>query len=475
MGSKCCKCCGKKPAPKSQQAKAGRHKVEAGVQTHSHSTKKEKHRRDDASASGSKAVEIQTEPIVHVELTTGRQLPLDLVLCIDSSASMGELNFNKACRFLRRLLTLLEWPETRCALLRFHHKTEVLSHMSSDPWQADAALRQANFEAGETRFAPMLKASHDLMTENGLRAARRVILVLSDNDRPNDFHNKALAQRQDELEADGIRLLFLLAENQARSEFCCSGPVPVDQDTIDLTKFVEADGAEFHDTGAGIGEDITDVKEHAKRSATLEGDAEGFSKLRFTTYLHESKQVSCFFMSTFDVLCGPNPEGDEIVSELLQLLALCPRVVSRAKVLLPLEPPFMEVLESFTLEDDESEIMLGHNPIVKDVLNLKSTKPLFDWEKEEHIWKKLADEEAKHIAPEHQHVAVEAYPCWETAVLCGGDSGYHARAIARRDEQWYLRKVYEEDVPMSPEQNCCLGDIAGCSSPQKFRPLKPSK
>ena len=46
----------------------------------------------------------------------------DLVICVDSSASVGEADFELAKEFLRVLLEELSFPATRVGIIRFEDK-----------------------------------------------------------------------------------------------------------------------------------------------------------------------------------------------------------------------------------------------------------------------------------------------------------------------------------------------------------------
>ena len=81
---------------------------------------------------------------MEVELTRGRQWETELVICVDSSASVGRRNFELGREFLLRLLNCLELPETRLAVLRFESKMEwVVPGLCGDPGRLRGILRAA--------------------------------------------------------------------------------------------------------------------------------------------------------------------------------------------------------------------------------------------------------------------------------------------------------------------------------------------
>eukprot|EP00931_Biecheleriopsis_adriatica_P080922 TRINITY_DN54269_c0_g1_i1.p1 TRINITY_DN54269_c0_g1~~TRINITY_DN54269_c0_g1_i1.p1 ORF type:complete len:459 (+),score=102.15 TRINITY_DN54269_c0_g1_i1:73-1449(+) len=368
---------------------------------------------DSVPGAGSSNAEVQTDPMVQVELTPGRQLPLDIVLCLDSSCSMGEVGFNKARQFFQRLLTYFEWPATHCAALMFSHHSQVLCKLHGDPWQADSALRKASYVPGETKYAPMLKAAHKmLLGEESRPGVQRVVLVASDTDRPNDFHDDSIPGIQEQLEADGIQLLCILSQKHS-------------------------------------GDDV--VKKLVYPS---------YEESRQMWPIHRASNVPACFVSCFDILCYQNDEGDAMLDGLLQHLVLTPRVVTRAKVRWPLEPPFVEVEDIFELEEGEHEMLLGTQPAVEEVKAHRGKHLLQYLEIQEH--------EAEAMA------ARTTYPCWDAAVYCGHNGAERAHLVAQRDKNWYLRTVYANDVPMYPKQDLCIPDLEACNPQQKTRPVKPA-
>jgi len=73
---------------------------------------------------------VQTEPCFLFEPVVARPVPLRLVLLVDSSASVGERNFERVKAFLSGLLAELA-PESKVGVLRFESRYSIISSLQT--------------------------------------------------------------------------------------------------------------------------------------------------------------------------------------------------------------------------------------------------------------------------------------------------------------------------------------------------------
>ena len=135
----------------------------------------------------------QTNPQVYVELMQGSQRPLDLVCCIDSSASVGNSHFEKSVLFLERVLNGLELPKSAAGVIQFNHEYTVVSEMTRNRLQLHECLRSMSYIPGETKLAPVLQQAGRMLRNAQIEGHRQgtrdkqIVLVLTDGD-PNDLN-----------------------------------------------------------------------------------------------------------------------------------------------------------------------------------------------------------------------------------------------------------------------------------------------
>eukprot|EP00933_Yihiella_yeosuensis_P024902 TRINITY_DN1929_c0_g4_i1.p1 TRINITY_DN1929_c0_g4~~TRINITY_DN1929_c0_g4_i1.p1 ORF type:complete len:988 (-),score=190.70 TRINITY_DN1929_c0_g4_i1:225-3188(-) len=189
---------------------------------------------------------VQTLPLVKVCLEPWRQSPLDLVVCIDSSASFclarrpaqsplqhrgaakgdGAVDrsiwvesgtFGRAKFFVEQLATAVHMPEVRLGLLRFEDVQDVICELTGQPELFIPRLREMEPSPGETKVAPplwqalsMLSGSVDRSGSAGIASSTtsvaKAVLVITDGD-PNDREEAAEAAAA--LGMSGIQVLFV--------------------------------------------------------------------------------------------------------------------------------------------------------------------------------------------------------------------------------------------------------------------------
>merc|ERR1719487_970616 len=110
--------------------------------------------------------ELQTLPLVYVDLARRAQRPLDLICCIDSSVSVGQADFMKARTFLEYLLLELEMPPVHMGIIQFNHTFSVISRLSSSRQSVLSCLQHMIFEPGETKLGPPLNHAGTMLEES---------------------------------------------------------------------------------------------------------------------------------------------------------------------------------------------------------------------------------------------------------------------------------------------------------------------
>lgn len=151
---------------------------------------------------------VQTVPQITVELRPGAQKPMHLVFCVDSSASVGAKEFEKATEFVKHVVDSAEMPTVMLGLIRFHHLYSTVSELVGDFAAFSRSIAGLQFEPGETRMAPPLWQAR-AMLQRGAHTeinCTRAVVVLSDGD-PNDFEETEKAAAA--IREDGIQLLFV--------------------------------------------------------------------------------------------------------------------------------------------------------------------------------------------------------------------------------------------------------------------------
>lgn len=128
--------------------------------------------------------EVQTDPQVSVELTCGQQQALDIVFCLDSSASVGQEGFAQEVEFLGQVAHTLDMPRVRMGVVQFHHSAQVVSPLESTREALLARLGTMSYESGETRLEAPLRQAGVLFHHQGRQrdAARRAIVVITDGE-----------------------------------------------------------------------------------------------------------------------------------------------------------------------------------------------------------------------------------------------------------------------------------------------------
>jgi len=175
-------------------------------------------------------VAVQTEPMVKVSLTSWRQAPLDLVICVDSSASfclsrergafIESGTFERARGFVECLASQVHMPEVRLGLLRFEDMHDVICGLTASLDNFRETLQGMMPTAGETKMAPPLWQALAMLgaassrDPNALQVdstalsstARKAVLVVTDGD-PNDPMETEKAAHA--LRANGVQLVFV--------------------------------------------------------------------------------------------------------------------------------------------------------------------------------------------------------------------------------------------------------------------------
>eukprot|EP00929_Paragymnodinium_shiwhaense_P105078 TRINITY_DN6998_c1_g1_i2.p1 TRINITY_DN6998_c1_g1~~TRINITY_DN6998_c1_g1_i2.p1 ORF type:complete len:1754 (+),score=399.26 TRINITY_DN6998_c1_g1_i2:329-5590(+) len=183
---------------------------------------------------------VQTEPSVRLSVTPWRHEPIDLVICLDSSASfclsrgpttsaattsasdqrtifVASGTFERAKVFIECLAATVQMPEAHLALLRFEDEEPMCTLTDWLPTFLQK-LRSVGPSAGETRFAPSLKRAVSMfqhaervrsVQRSGSaegQVAAKAVLFITDGD-PNDLQDAIDAREQ--LQYMGAQLLFV--------------------------------------------------------------------------------------------------------------------------------------------------------------------------------------------------------------------------------------------------------------------------
>jgi len=157
----------------------------------------------------------QTDPQVYVELARGLQCPLDIVVCVDSSVSVGQEGFDKSVTFLDRLVKELDFPPLQMGIIRFNHLFQVICDLTSDLDVLTERIRSMKYVPGETKLAPALNcaasmlqvasmSTEDYAQEDTIRS--KAIVVITDGD-PNDPAETELEAQV--LKSYGVQILFV--------------------------------------------------------------------------------------------------------------------------------------------------------------------------------------------------------------------------------------------------------------------------
>jgi len=152
---------------------------------------------------------------------------MDLILCIDSSASfclskessaagtcwVESGTFQRAKGFLQLLAASVDMPEVQLGLLRFEEVQEVICSLTDQFAVFLHQLRGMHASPGETRVAPVLRQALCMLEDNnrpttnlGHSEVRKAVIVITDGD-PHDPNESALAAAS--LREKGVQILFV--------------------------------------------------------------------------------------------------------------------------------------------------------------------------------------------------------------------------------------------------------------------------
>eukprot|EP00928_Gymnodinium_smaydae_P032015 TRINITY_DN23306_c0_g1_i1.p1 TRINITY_DN23306_c0_g1~~TRINITY_DN23306_c0_g1_i1.p1 ORF type:complete len:854 (-),score=161.23 TRINITY_DN23306_c0_g1_i1:267-2828(-) len=338
---------------------------------------------------GRETVAVQTEPIVQAEFVEDRQTPLDIVMCLDSSASVGEINFQRMRGFLRRVVGRLDWPETRCGVIRFSSQAEVLGLLNSDPWKVDSALQSAGYQVGETLLAPALEAAREIFERSPMRAGARRILLLATDDRPNDTSEGKLEKQAVALLSRGVELVVLAAGVEPEGP-CCGY-----QDSPSKSPQSPGSTCSWAASKAGL---------HVVRATSFQA-------------LEDSDR------------------GLQVLEELLRRIVCVRRVMTRAKVRLP-PSTFQELKEPFALGPGEFELSLN---------GVKVEAAPTRWHGEPVELEPRLPRLCGSSAPG------ATYPLWEESQLRCGHHGDAKSAAARSGRLSYVKAAMDEETLVAPD------------------------
>merc|ERR1719247_2587401 len=145
---------------------------------------------DAPSADGvaTKECDLQTDPTVVGEVAPGEAEPVDLVILVDSSASVGATSFRAVKEMLLALTGRIATPPSRIALVRFESNADTLLGFERDRTVIYRAIQEMAYVVGETKLAPALNAALRLIDpEVTARDPKRpaAVLCVTDGD-PND-------------------------------------------------------------------------------------------------------------------------------------------------------------------------------------------------------------------------------------------------------------------------------------------------
>jgi len=162
---------------------------------------------------GPSSVRDMSDKLFKVQLGQWQNAPLDLVVCLDSSASfflarktpasvMGTLDpsafsesgaFQQAKAFVDVLAKKASFPGVRLGLIRFDDEEEVVCPLTSDTEDFLQKLQEMKPATGETKFTPALRRAWHLLSTPHAHSTgfgdpvipSRAVLVITDGD-PND-------------------------------------------------------------------------------------------------------------------------------------------------------------------------------------------------------------------------------------------------------------------------------------------------
>jgi Mg-chelatase subunit ChlD/Ca2+-binding EF-hand superfamily protein len=152
-------------------------------------------------------ISTQTDAVMYAELARGTQLPLDVVFVVDSSASVGRDDFQKATQFLLEVIHHFDMPIVRTGFIQFNDKIPFpdSAGVTHDRDQIEAKIKAMEYDIGETKMEPPLRAAGEMLEKVG-SLSQKLIVVLTDGD-PNDID--AVRDAVKVLKARGIRLMFV--------------------------------------------------------------------------------------------------------------------------------------------------------------------------------------------------------------------------------------------------------------------------
>merc|ERR1719313_861062 len=151
---------------------------------------------------------VQTEPCFLFEPVVARPVPLRLVLLVDSSASVGERNFERVKAFLSGLLAELA-PESKVGVLRFESRYSIISSLQT-PRVARVALEEMEYVAGETVMGKPIAMARKLLDTDDEDRRQGTVFVVTDG-KPNDWEEAR--EEAAGLRAAGHRLCFLAVDS----------------------------------------------------------------------------------------------------------------------------------------------------------------------------------------------------------------------------------------------------------------------
>ena len=180
----------------------------------------------------------QTDPLVRVSLAPWRQAPLDLVICVDSSASFckpgsaGPGGFVESCRlfdtakvFVDLLAAEMQSPEVQLALIRFEDEAQVICPLTEALSDFRSRAQAMAPSIGETKLAPALRSARGILASrsaakrlagwSGCLEVERAVLVITDGD-PPDLQDSREAARL--LRDDRVQLIFVAIDRVGRVE-----------------------------------------------------------------------------------------------------------------------------------------------------------------------------------------------------------------------------------------------------------------
>jgi Mg-chelatase subunit ChlD len=127
---------------------------------------------------------LQTEPIMYAELMRGEQRPLDVVFVVDSSASVGEHDFQKATKFLLEVVHHFEMPGVRAGFIQFNDKVPFPDQAEVTGYrdQLEDKIKAMKYDVGETKMAPPLQAAAKMLEKVSNSLSPKLIVIVTDGD-----------------------------------------------------------------------------------------------------------------------------------------------------------------------------------------------------------------------------------------------------------------------------------------------------